>query len=134
MSRGRGGARYVKAPARGCLASGARGAAGTAARLTLGPGHRVRRGTGSRLGGQGRTAKCPQGPGSRLGLPTQRETQRHIRETSQVEGPRIFSSVSFPGMGEKSHEGDILQRAGESKHTMFRASVWAPFDQVSIYW
>ena len=87
-----------------------------------------------RRGRRGRTAKCPQGLCSRLGLPTQRETQRHIRETSQVEGPRIFSSVSFPGMGEKSHEGDILQRAGESKHTMFRASVWAPFDQVSIYW
>ena len=62
MSRGRCGVRYVKAPARGCLASGARGAAGTAARLTLGPGHRVRRGTGSRLGGGGAGGGRPSAP------------------------------------------------------------------------
>lgn len=53
---------------------------------------------------------------------------RGTSETSQVEGPWIFSRVSFPKMGKKSYKGDILQRGRESKHTVFRASVWAPFD------
>lgn len=84
--------------------------------------------------GEKRAATRTQRLCSRLDLPTQRETPRHIRETTQVGEPRIFSNVSLPVMGEKSREGDISQRDRESRHTAFRASVWAPFDQVSIYW
>lgn len=45
-----------------------------------------------------------------------------------------FCAVS-PSQGwERSLVRVIFRRETESRHTAFRASVWALFDQVSIYW
>lgn len=87
--------------------------------------------TGSRLvEGLGHQGPPPQGLCFRLGLPTQRDIQRHIRETSQVEGPQIFSSVSLPRVGMKSHEGDILQRQRKQAHSVqgqHLGSIWSGY-------
>ena len=133
VSRGRLGVRYVKAPARPSLAYWVHGLcrfccnADAGFRVRSSPRHWKQAGTGPPRapprGGVLYAAVCP--TKARL---------RGTSETSWVEGPWIFSRVSFPEMGKTSHEGDILQRGRESKHTVFRASVWAPFDQVSIYW
>lgn len=138
VNRGRYGVRYVKAPERRSFGFwGPWALLGSAAMLTLGPGSRVRRGTGSRLGQDCRGLPGVGGGGQLCSMlqsgPTKAK-RRGTSETSQVEGPWIFRRVSFPEMGKKSHTGDIWKRGRESKHTVFRASIWAPFDQVSIYW